>query len=121
MDENTFRYDIKGLCEDIGVPYEDIASLFSEYFSEMKDNIQECKTLYINRDWMKLEREVHNMKGISVNLNVTDVYNTCTTLDYQLRTYQYENINTNLEKIYELYNAAENDIREFFKLKDIMI
>lgn len=117
MEESTFRYDIKGLCEDIGVSYGDISSLYKEYFSEMRDNIQECKDLCNSGEWDMLEREVHNMKGISVNLNVTDVYTVCNTFDYQLRTGHYEKALENVEKINKLFIKAESDIKEFFKLQ----
>lgn len=117
MEDSMFRYDIKGLCEDIGVSYEDIYSLYLEYFSEMKGNIQECKALCESKAWDRLEREVHNMKGISINLNITDVYTACNTLDYQLRTGEYGSAFKNLDYIYKLFDKAENDIKEFFKLR----
>ncbi|MDP4090238.1 MAG: Hpt domain-containing protein [Bacillota bacterium] len=121
MDNKSFRYNIEGLAADMEIDLAELTSLYSEYFIEMRINIQESKALRANNDWVKLERIIHNMKGISTSLNVDDVYLMAAKLDNKLRSANYENIENDINFIVELYNRAENDIMEFFKEKDMKI
>jgi len=121
MDENPFRYDIKGLAADMEVDLQVLSSLYSEFFHEMKLNIEESKSLCINEDWMKLQRVIHNIKGISACLNVNDLYTISHKLDIELKNQKYENIFTNITFIGNLFNSSEFDIKDFFKKYGISI
>ncbi|MBC8059785.1 MAG: Hpt domain-containing protein [Clostridiaceae bacterium] len=121
MDEKAFRYNIQDLADDMEVGLETLSSLYSEFFHEMKINIQESKALANNKDWDKLQRVIHNIKGISTCLNVNDIYFVSQQLDTDLKNQKFENVLSNINSINELFNCTETDIREFFKNSGITI
>jgi HPt (histidine-containing phosphotransfer) domain-containing protein len=121
MESKECRYDIDALIKMLGVEFSDVSPLYLEYFFEMKENIQESKALCKEKDWNRLQRIVHNMKGISVSLNVNDLYAASTNLDIQLKKGLYDTVAQAIEDIQELFNAAELEIRDFFKQQGISI
>jgi len=121
MDENPFRYDIKSLADDMEVGLQTLSTLYSEFFHEMKLNIEESKALCDNKDWLKLERVIHNIKGISACLNINDIYSISQKLDLELKLKKYENAFTDIISISNLFNSSETDIKNFFKINGVII
>ncbi|MDP4146357.1 MAG: hypothetical protein Q8936_18060 [Bacillota bacterium] len=121
MENTPCKYNIMELVEDMGVSITDISSLYSEYITEMRSNIQESKFLCSEKDWTRLERVIHNMKGISTSLNITDLYEVSAALDKQLKLGKYDDVQNDINHIEELFNIAEKDIKEFFKQHSITI
>lgn len=115
------RYDIEGLARDMEIELGDLPALYSEYFLEMRINLQESRAMYNIKDWDKLERVIHNIKGISTSLNVDDVYLLSNKLDNKLKGANFDNVLPDIDYITDLFIAAENDIKEFFKQNDIKI
>jgi hypothetical protein len=121
MENIPFRYDIIGLAKDMDIDLAAISNLYSEYFLEMKINLQESRDYYSNKNWLKLERIMHNIKGISISLNIDDIYNVSNELDTALKLGNYNTAAFDIDNISELFNNAENDIREFFRQNTIRI
>jgi len=121
MDGNSFRYNIQGLADDMEVSLEILSSLYSEFFHEMKMNLEESKELSTSKDWWKLERVIHNIKGISSCLYIGDIYDVSQKLDIELKNEAYEHVNSDITTINNLLNSTEKDIREFFKKDGISI
>lgn len=116
MGENTYsRYDIEGLMKDIGLELREIAVLYHEYFTEMRSNIFDAKMLISGEQWEKFGRVVHNMKGISVSLNVADVYEALVSLDREIKNNIHIRAAQRLESIEELFHEAEEYIKEYIK------
>lgn len=121
MESSTFRYEIKALTSELGIDLAIIAALYSEYFIEMKENIQQGRILCREENWIKLERIIHNMKGISSSLAVMDVYEATLKLDTRLKSEMPEGASEHIEYIFELFTAAEHDISSFFQENDIIV
>ena len=121
MEEKPFRYNIKGLADDMEVSLQTISSLYSEFFHEMRLNIEESKVLCTKKDWDKLQRVIHNIKGISTCLNVNDIYDISLKLDMDLKNKKLENVFSKITSISDLFNFSETDIRGFFKKDGIII
>ena len=119
--KNSFRYNIKGLADDMEVSLGTLASLYSEFFHEMKINIQESKELCISKDWRKLERVIHNIKGISSCLYISDIYDSSQKLDTELKKQNYETTSFDINYMNTLLATCEIDIKEFFKKDGINI
>ena len=120
MDEKPFRYNIKGLADDMEVSLQTLSSLYFEFFNEMKLNIQESKAFCNSKNWEKLEREIHNIKGITSCLNVNDVYYIAQKLDVELKDHKYEIALSDINSISKLFERCETDIRGFFKKNGII-
>lgn len=121
MDNGTFRYDIKSLVEEMDVEYAAISTLYSEYFFEMKGNVQDSRLLCTQNAWDKLQRVVHNMKGISISLNIKDIYDASYKLDIELKGGNYTTASASIDTISNLLVECENDIKHFFQQKGIVI
>jgi len=121
MDEKPFRYNIKELADDMEVTLETLSSLYSEFFHEMKIDIQESRALTLSKDWPKLQRIIHNIKGISTCLNIHDIYYVSQKLDMDLKINKYETVLSDVNSINDFFNSCETDIREYFKNNEIII
>ncbi|HEY5561618.1 MAG TPA: hypothetical protein VIK72_07655 [Clostridiaceae bacterium] len=119
MDENFIRYNIQGLADDMEVNLSTLSSLYSEFFHEMKINIEESKDLCNSKDWWKLQRVIHNIKGISSCLYIEDIYDISNKLDIELKKQAYENALPDITSINNLLISSETDIKEFFKKNGI--
>jgi HPt (histidine-containing phosphotransfer) domain-containing protein len=116
-----FRYKIEDLAADMEVDLLTVSTLYTEYFIEMKQCIYKSKNLCTAKDWQKLERVIHNIKGISNSLNIDDIYNVSNELDNELNRHIYDNIDKFLENINNLFLICEKDIKKFFRLNSIIL
>lgn len=121
MSTSVFKYNIEGLANDMEIDLPTISTLYAEFFFEMKANINETKILSKNGDWKNVEEILHNIKGICTSLNIDDLYNIVNKLDSELKRKIYDNVMIYLDSIINLFVSCENDIREFFKEKNIII
>lgn len=119
MENKTWRYDIKKLAEELEFEIEDISVLFSKFFIEMKDNISSMKNHLSKKDWNMLERVVHNIKGVSINLNIMDVYEEAAEFDVLLKSNSTEDADIHVNKLVELLNDSEIEIRRIFSEMNI--
>lgn len=121
MEQGTSRYDIKGLAEELEFEVDDIAGLFSKYFEEMATDISDMQKYLSNSDWYMLERVVHNIKGVSINLNIHDVFEEASEFDVLLKQSKAEGAALHVSKLAELINSAEIEIRKKFLEMDITL
>jgi len=121
MGVNECRYDLESFAEGLEVDIESISGLFSEYINEMKSEVIEMRTFLEKSDWYMLQRIVHNVKGVSANLNVHDVFNEAEKLDLLLKNGQTEEAKGLVDSITELLESAEIEIKNFFSLRGFSI
>lgn len=114
MDKEQCRYDITGLARELDVDLGDIAILFVNYFVEMKSEIAEMQRFLSEKDWNMLERTVHNIKGVSVNLGVLDVYNEAEAFDRLLKDGNTDHAEEYVNKVSRLLGPAEIEVKRFF-------
>jgi len=114
MLNNQSRYDIKGLAEELEFEIEDMGGLFSKYFCEMNMCSIDLRKYFACNNFEMMERVVHNIKGVSANLNVKDVYEEAVIFDDMLKNNKVENANTHINRIIELINNSETEIRKIF-------
>lgn len=74
MEQIKEGYDIEGLAQELELDLIDLSSLYSGYIAEMQDEISEMKNFLAKKDWVMLRRIVHNIKGVSANLAINDVF-----------------------------------------------
>lgn len=119
MGSTSPRYDIKKLAEELEFGIEDISTLFSKYTAEIKERISQMEDCLNRKDWNTLERVVHNIKGVSINLNIVDVYEKAVECDSLLKENRTENADTYIKELILLLVDSENEIRKIFSGMDI--
>lgn len=114
MKESSCRYDIASLAEELDVSMAEIAPLFASYIGEMKSEASDMLAYLSKCDWGMLQRVVHNIKGVSANLNINDVYEGAAFFDALLKQNRVEEAARHVASIIGLLNNAEREIRNFF-------
>lgn len=69
---------------------------------------------FLKGDWYMLERVIHNIKGVSANLNVHDVFEEAEVFDNLLKSNNIINASSHVEKMIDLISKAEIEITKFF-------
>ena len=121
MDSSKREYEIECFAKELEVEIGEIANLFASYFEEMKEEILEMKDSVVQSDWSMLKRIIHNVKGVSANLNVSDVFEAAAALDARLKDNETSDAGVHVEKIIGLINNAEVEISKFFLEKGITL
>lgn len=111
------KYDIEGLAKELEIDIEGIVGLYASYFEEMKSEITDMKEHLVKHDWKMLERVIHNIKGVSINLNISDVYSEAEKFDILLKKDVTENAGDYVDSIAHLIENAEVEIQRFFSEK----
>lgn len=114
MENVACRYDIYGLAKELDSELGDIAILFINYIDEMKSEVKEMNRFFSLKDWYMLERTVHNIKGVSVNLGIRDVYEQAEAFDRLLKDGKVDSAAENIEKITQILSSAVKEIKAFF-------
>lgn len=121
MKEKICRYNIQECADELEVGLEEIVKLYASYFDEMKAELSEMKRFLAEGNWVMLERVVHNVKGVSANLNIHDIYNEAAAFDTLLKINVTESAANFVEKIDQQLKSAENDIQSFFASNNLKI
>lgn len=119
MSTIPYRYDIEGFAKELEVEFRTLVDLYREYFNEMKSEITEAKRFADSSDWVMLERTVHNIKGISANLVINDIYEEAKTLDTCLKSNMTENAAAFITQIENLLFQAEIEVKRIFTNKEL--
>lgn len=113
--EPNCRYDIKGFTTDLGLPIEDIADLFSELIKEFNSEIFKIKTYLKEKDLEKLKRINHNIKGISANYRIQDIYEETIKISNALANGNYKDIESLYNNFFVVSENAARDIAGYFR------
>ena len=114
MKDNTSRYDIQGLADELEADISDIAVLFLNYIGEMKEEVGSIQDFLSKKDWNMLQRVVHNIKGVSANLHIDDVYKAAAEFDADLKHQKTQRAEDHAKRLTGLLKGAEDEIRKFF-------
>lgn len=121
MQNEEMKYDIEGLANELEVDLESIIGLYSSYFEEMKSEIDSMKGFLMKRDWYMLQRVVHNIKGVSANLGINDVFAEAEKFDILLKNNENDKANIYSENIEKMIASAESEIRKYFDGKGLSL
>lgn len=110
--EFTCKYDIDGFCEELDLSREDIAELFSELIKVYNSEIYELKKAAVEKDLNSINKIFHNLKGVSGNYRITDVYNETIAISQAIKTGSYDNL---AKIIYDFSIIIERAVEEIVK------
>lgn len=109
------KYDIDGLIEELEVRIDDIVPLFSSYYTEMREELVNMLACLSKSDWDMLRRIVHNVKGVSANLRIEDVFNTCVEFEDKLKDGNSVQADKYINLLLEIMNDSEHSVRSYFQ------
>ena len=108
------KYDIKGFSEDLGLPVEDIANLYSEFLDEISLEILELRKLIVEKDWEAVRKIIHNMKGLSVNFRIIDIYRESVKIHNALKINSFDGVEPMLDNLIALHKDAVKEVHKYF-------
>lgn len=84
------------------------AELYEKYLKKFIDdqNLSFAKKAMAERNYEDVLKYIHTLKGITGNLSMTELYNSCGELVTRLRNNEFNNLDVNFEKICLLYSKA---------------
>lgn len=121
MNHAECKYDIEGLASELEVTLSDLAPLFSSYFDEMSEAAGEMELFLLDGEWNKLQRVVHNIKGVSVNLGIKDVYSAAGVLDALLKEGEYQEAGIHVKIVLSILADARENIEKYFEERGFAI
>jgi len=118
---SSCRYDLQGFSDDLGLPIEDIADLFSDFIKEINSEIFKEKTLLCEKDLDELERINHNIKGISANYRVLDIHEETLKISNAIKNDDFKYIKSLFNNFFVISENAIKEITCYFEQKGFII
>ncbi|WP_088228366.1 Hpt domain-containing protein [Desulfosporosinus sp. FKB] len=116
------RYDLKGFSDELGLPLKDTADLFSEFITEIKNELSQAENVLTNNNLEELQRINHNIKGISANFKILDLYEqTCKISKVLKSSCDNLSLQSLLNNLFIIYENAVQEITAFFAYQGIDI
>lgn len=116
--DGIVKYDIEGFARELGVSLGDVALLFLNYINEMHEEVSSMQACLQEGNLDMLQRVVHNIKGVSGNLTIQDVYTYAsefdTLLKKLLRENRVEDVTQQVSTLEKLLQGAEAEIIRYF-------
>lgn len=112
--ETSCRYDIEGFANGLGFSIEDISDLFSEFIKELDSEVIKLKEAADKKDWTIVKGIIHNIKGVSGNYRITDVYTEASIINNNLKADNYDDIESIICNFCSLSEAASSEIKRYF-------
>lgn len=109
-------YEINKLAEDIGIEIMDLKGLYSSFIDEMDSELDSIEKDISSGNLHKLHSTVHNIKGISSNLLINDIYEHCKVFDDELKVENYNRVNEHFEILKIMYKKTRSYIKDFFNI-----
>jgi len=115
------KYDIKGFAYELGLPLNEVALLYSEFIKELNSEMSELKKLLIKKDWIAIKAILHNIKGISANFRITDMYIQTEHVYTALTTSSHVSLESLLKNLFIISEDAIKEITSFFQEEGLSI
>lgn len=115
------KYDIVGFAHDLGLSLEEVSELYAELIMEINSALLELKVLINTRDLVKIQKIIHNIKGVSGNYRLTDIYEESTKINDALKTTNFTELEKDLNNLSYISYISSKEIYSFFKQRSIFI
>jgi HPt (histidine-containing phosphotransfer) domain-containing protein len=115
------KYDIVGFAHDLGLSLEEVSELYAELIREINSALLELKVLINTGNLVKIQKIIHNIKGVSGNYRITDIYEESTKINDALKTTNFTELEKDLNHLSNISYMALKEIYSFFKQRSIFI
>lgn len=100
------------LSDEIGIDEESVTKLLSIYVEEMTEEMQQVKNSLHNQDWAFLQKTIHNIKGVSANLYLQNMFKASEEVDLLLKNNNYKNIDHKIQNLLDVFCNTQNNIQK---------
>jgi HPt (histidine-containing phosphotransfer) domain-containing protein len=114
-------YDITGFANDLGLSFSEISELYIELINEINSSLSELKILMTEKNLKEIQKIIHNIKGVSGNCKLTDVYKKASEINDSLRSDCFMSLESDLNDLFIISSIAERKIKNFFEEKSVLI
>lgn len=111
-----YKNNIEELAEEFELSIEDLKDLYSTYLIDIKEYIKKIEVLYIEKLWSELFRNIHNIKGMTANLRLDDVFHESSKLCKGLKEGSLPN-KRDIDKFLKLLETSYEKINSLFLQK----
>lgn len=108
------KYDILGFANELGLSIKEVHELYAELITEVNSSLLKIKLLIDKKDFSQIQKIIHNIKGVSGNYRITDIYEETAKINDNLKAHNYTNIEHDLNNLFIISIKAQNEIRRFF-------
>lgn len=115
------KYDITGFAKDLGLSISEISELYSELINEINSSLSELKIFIAQKDLKNMQKIIHDIKGVSGNYRLTDVYEKASEINDSLRSNYLTYLESDLNELFIISSRAEIEIANFFKERSVFI
>jgi len=116
-----YREDIKTFAMELDLDLADLADLFIEYLSEIKNYGNQLMISLLEEDYKKLQQDTHAIKGISGNMCILDVFTEADEFDKQLKSKITIDANTHVIRLQLLIEDSAFRIKKVFSQEGISL
>lgn len=115
------KYDIDGFMKDLGLNLEEVSDLYSELINEINLAIAQITNLINKDDLQEIQKIIHNIKGVTGNYRITDLYTQTTKIYDLLKSESYNDLQRDLKNLINTCNNALKEIQNYFSHHSILI
>ncbi|MDF2596197.1 MAG: hypothetical protein K0R69_2538 [Clostridia bacterium] len=113
------KYDIEGFSKELGFSLVDASELYHELVSEINSETLKLKACVAQHDIETQKRIVHNIKGITGNYRILDVYSLSTEINNLFKSEDLDKIALLWPKYFSICEIACDEIQSYFIEKGI--
>ena len=100
------QYDITGFTHDLGLSMKEVSGFYAELINEINSALLELKVLINKKDLVKIQKIIHNIKGVSGNYRLIDIYEESTKINDSLKSINYTEFEKDLNHLFNISNIA---------------
>lgn len=116
MADNTFSVDFDEFRKETGLEEDTVKDLYQGFLEELLEEKEKLLVQVQDREYVRLGRTVHNIKGISSSYQAQTVFRHAQELDSLLKLGKTENADVLANKLANDIIEAAGDIVRFFRL-----
>jgi len=114
-------YNIVALAKDLELEYEDITDLYISYIDEIAKHCQEINKTFFKKDFVGLQSEIHNVKGVAANLLLKDVFEETDSFERLLKKGDFTGSKERVQGLLNvLINSQDKIIHSFAEVNVIL-
>jgi HPt (histidine-containing phosphotransfer) domain-containing protein len=86
---DSWSINLEDLISEIGIDKDTLVELLGIYCCEMTEEMQLVKLSLKSQEWSGLQKSVHNIKGVSGNLYLQNMFMAAEIIDLKLKQNDY--------------------------------